>query len=151
MLTKTKRYLRQYDFSELRETRTLVMLVFLGILLLMTWSGVKAIQTNYNLQKQITDLSQQNQLQALSNDNLRLQNQYYNTSQYLELAARQSFGLGAPGETELLVPPTVATAHLVPVPMDTAGSAAQSVTRPRYQRNFQAWLDFLLHRQSAAQ
>src|SRR5665213_2340875 len=78
--------------------------IFVVIVLLISWSGVKSIQANYGLQKQISALKQQNALQKLQNDNLALQNQYYNSNQYLELSARQSFGLAAPGETEVVVP-----------------------------------------------
>src|SRR5579884_2384073 len=91
-------------------------LVFVVIVLLISWSGVKTIQSNYNLQKQITALKQQNDLQKLQNDNLALQNQYYNSNQYLELAARQNFGLAKPGEKEIVVPASVARAYTVNLP-----------------------------------
>src|SRR3978361_671678 len=81
----------------LNDPRFVGQLIFVVVVLLISWSGVKNIQTNYNLQKQITALNQQNSLQKLRNDNLGLQNQYYNSNQYLELSARQNFGLAAPG------------------------------------------------------
>jgi hypothetical protein len=115
--------------------------------LLVSWSGVKAIDTNYGLQKQISRLEQQNDVQHLSNENLKLQNDYYQTPQYLEVAARQNFGLAAPGETVLAVPRNVALAHTVDLPT-SAPSAIQKKQskKPAYQRNFQAWMDFLLDR-----
>src|SRR5665213_736281 len=86
-------------------------LVFALIVLLVTWSGIKSIQTNYGLQKQISALNQQNTVQQLQNNNLALQNNYLNSNQYLELAARQNFGLAAPGEKEIIVPESVALAY----------------------------------------
>src|SRR3954464_12854502 len=83
---------RAYVLS-LRDIRNVGLLVFTVIILLISWSGVKSIQTNYGLQKQITRLSQQNQLSSLQNTNVALQNQYYNTPQYLEIAARENLGL----------------------------------------------------------
>ncbi len=71
------------------------------LVLLISWSGIKAIQTNYGLQKQISGLKQQNAVIRLQNENLALKNQYYNSDQYLELSARQNFGLAVPGEKEI--------------------------------------------------
>jgi cell division protein FtsB len=119
--------------------------VFVVIVLLISWSGVKTIQANYGLQKQITALNQQNQLQKLQNDNLALKNDYYNSKQYLELAARQNFGLAAPGEKEVIVSKEVALAHTVELP--DSDKQTKTATQPAYQRNFQAWVNFFLHRQ----
>lgn len=131
----------------LRDIRTVGLLIFMAILFLVCWSGVKAIQTNYGLQKQISKLDQQNAVQRLANENLKLQNSYYRSPQYLELAARQDFGLAAPGETVLVVPKQVALAHTVALPGD-AHVAGAHTEKPRsfVQRNLQAWLDFFLHR-----
>jgi cell division protein FtsB len=133
----------------LRDIRNVGLLVFTVIILLISWSGVKSIQTNYGLQKQITRLSQQNQLSSLQNTNVALQNQYYNTPQYLEIAARENLGLAAPGETELLVSHDVALAHTVKQP-GAAAAQSQVPRQPVWQRNFQAWIDFFLHRGSLA-
>src|SRR5574337_1693525 len=85
----------------LRDVRVAGQVLFVIVVLLVSWSGVKAIDTNYQLQQQIATLQEQNDLQQLENNNLKLQNDYYNSKQYLELSARQNFGLGNAGETEL--------------------------------------------------
>jgi cell division protein FtsB len=121
--------------------------VFVVIVLLISWSGIKTIQTNYNLQKQISGLKQQNDLQSLENQNLALNNDYYKSNQYLELSARQNFGLGSAGEKEIIVPQNVALAYTVPEPSD--GKTAVQAKQPAYQRNIQSWVDFFLHRQNA--
>ena len=139
---------RAYVLS-LRDFRNVGLLMFTVIVLLISWSGVKSIQTNYGLQKQIAQLTQENQLSSLQNNNLALHNQYYNTPQYLEIAARQNLGLSAPGETELLVSKDVALAHTVKQPGAEAVKS-QVPKQPFWQRNFQAWIDFFLHRGSAA-
>ncbi|MFA5004462.1 MAG: septum formation initiator family protein [Candidatus Saccharimonadales bacterium] len=146
-IAQSLQWIRTY-LASLRDVRNVGLLVFVIIVLLISWSGIKTIQTNYGLQKQISVLSQENQLQNLENTNLQLQNQYLNTNQYLELTARQNFGLGAPGETELLVPGDVAMAHTVAQPGDVTAKTSlpkQAV----WQRNFEAWMNFLLHRPSA--
>ncbi|HTH71976.1 MAG TPA: septum formation initiator family protein, partial [Candidatus Pristimantibacillus sp.] len=125
------------------------LMVFLVIVLLVSWSGVKAIETNYGLQKEISALKQENGVKKLADENLKLENQYYNTSQYLDVAARQDFGLAAPGETVLNVPRTVALSYTVDLPKDTKAEEAPKAKQPAYQRNFQSWMDFLLHRRHA--
>lgn len=122
--------------------------VFVVIVLMISWSGIKTIETNYTLQKQITALKEQNGLQQLQNGNLTLQNGYYNSSQYLELAARQNFGLAAPGEKEVVVPASVADSYTVALPTQVDPNAA-AAKQPVYQRNFESWVNFFLHRQDS--
>jgi cell division protein FtsL len=151
MLTKSKQKLSEIygRRAQLQDVRVLGLFLFLIIVLLTSWSGVKTIQSNYSLQKQISQLTQENQIQELKNNDLQLQNEYYNTNQYLELSARQNFGLAAPGETELLVPQSVALAQLVPVSNQAPTTTATTLHQPTYQKNFNAWIDFLLHRQTS--
>ncbi len=121
--------------------------LFVVIVLLISWSGIKTIQTNYSLQKQISTLKQQTDIQKLKNNNLALQNNYFNSHQYLELSARQNFGLAAPGEKEIIVPSTVALSYTVTPPADNTPKASDH--QPGYQKNFQSWVDFFLHRQNS--
>jgi len=130
---------------KLRDVRTVGTLVFVVLVLLISWSGVKAIQTNFKLQQEVVRLQQENEVKKLQNENQKLQNQYYTTAQYREVTARENFGLAAPGETVLLVPKDVAMAHTVPMPKDSE-AATSAKKRPFWQENFQSWMDFLLHR-----
>jgi hypothetical protein len=114
--------------------------------LLISWSGVKVIQTNYGLQKQISVLKQQNELQQLQNKNLALQNQYYNSNQYLELSARENFSLAASGEKEIIVPQSVALSYTVNLPTTAITTISSKSKQPTYQRNFESWVNFFLHR-----
>jgi cell division protein FtsB len=148
ILDKIKQYKNHPYVEQFQDIRAVGLGVFAVIVLLVSWSGAKAIQTNYDLQKQISQLQQENSVQTLENNNLKLQNEYYNTNQYLELQARANFGLGFPGETELIVPKSVAMAHTVNLTSQIAQVKASS-KQPSYQKNFQAWINFFLHRQSA--
>jgi cell division protein FtsB len=148
---KIKQYQKMiYEYAgDLRDVRVVGLVVFLVVVLLISWSGIKVIDTNYSLQKQITRLKQQNDLQQLQDNNLKLQNQYFNTNQYLDITARQEFGLAAPGEKSLVVPTAVALAHTQNIPsLDQQTKAATVNHQPAYQRNFQAWMNFFLHRQT---
>jgi cell division protein FtsB len=150
MLDKIKKHEKKIAAyaAHLRDLRVVGLLLFLAILLLVSWSGVKAIEANYGLQKQISGLKQENGVKKLANENLKLENEYFETPQYLEVAARQDFGLAAPGETVLNVPRSVALSHTVDLPKTDQSKAQSKPEPPAYQRNLQAWMDFLLHRQS---
>lgn len=133
-------------WKELRDVRVLGVVVFVVILLLITWSGLEVIDANYKLQQQIARLEQQNQVRDLENNNLKLSNEYYKTDQYLELEARREFGKGAPGEKLLLVPKGVALAHTVDLTSKAKDQAKAKPQKPSYQRNFEAWMSFFFHR-----
>jgi cell division protein FtsB len=136
-----------YYAQRLTDVSFLGQVLFVTLVLLISWSGIKTIQTNYSLQKQITALNQQNSLQKLQNENLKLKNQYYNSNQYLELSARQNFGLAAAGEKEVLVPENVALSYTVSLPPAVKPIEAKD-KQPGYQRNFEAWVNFFLNRQN---
>lgn len=145
-LVDLSKYLQVFAMR-MRDPKFAGMMLFLVVVLLISWSGVKSIQTNYELQKQIANLEQQNSVQKLKNTNLGLENQYYNTTSYQDLQARLNFGLAAPGEKEIVVPKAVALSYTVDLPKQP------TTTKPRdkqssSQRNFEAWVNFFLHRQS---
>lgn len=152
MEEKLKAYQKKaYEYAgDLRDVRVAGLAVFVVVVLLISWSGIKVIDTNYSLQKQINSLEQQNRLQGLEDNNLKLQNQYFNTNQYLDVTARQVFGLAGPGEKVIVVPRNVALAHTANIPsLDQQAKTTAVNHQPTYQRNFQAWMNFFLHRQPA--
>lgn len=133
-----------------RDTRIIGLILFLIIILMVSWSSANVIGTNYSLQQQIKRMDQENRVQQLANDNINLQNQYYETPQYLDIAAREHFGLAKDNEKVLAVSDSVAarfTQDMSPnTPRDQSIQEAKS-KQPAYQRNFQAWMNFLLHRE----
>jgi cell division protein FtsB len=147
VLEKIKTYQHHPYIQQFKDVRVIGFAVFGVLVLLVSWSGVRVIETNYELQKQVAEIQQENQVAELENNNLRLQNEYYNTDQYLELQARKQFGKGLPGETLLLVPKSVALAHTVePAKEDDKQAAKSSPNKPLYQRNFEAWREFFTHK-----
>ena len=131
--------------QRLSDVRNIGQYLFVALVLLISWSGVKTIQTNYGLQKQIAALNQENTVHKLENENLALQNEYFKSRQYLELAARQNFGLAMPGEKVVIVPPSVALSYTVDLPTETKVETGER-KRTTPERNFTKWLDFFLHR-----
>lgn len=127
--------------KSLSDVRVLGQIVFVIIVLLVSWSGVKAIQTNFELQKRIAKLEQEVVIAELENQNLSLANQYLETDQFLELAARQQFGKAAPGEKVYLVPTEVALSRTVETAV-TKTAAEKTSDKPKYQQNLEAWVNF---------
>lgn len=146
MLEKLKQYQNNPSLKVLSDTRALGLIAFGIIALLVSWSGVKSIQTNYELQKQISELTQQNNVKKLENVNLKLRNEYYKTDQFLELAARRQFGKAAPGETVIIVPKSVAYANSIEIPKQKTTENSASSKKPFYQKNLESWVNFFLHR-----
>jgi cell division protein FtsB len=139
-------------FKQLIDVRNIGLYIFVIIALAITWSGVKAVQNNYELQKKISELKQQNTVTQLQNENTDLQNKYLQTNEYLDLAARQNLGLAAPGEKVLIVPKKTAMKYVDPSIRATSSSKNTSSSpdnRPKYIKNLEAWRDFLLGRKES--
>jgi cell division protein FtsL len=129
-------------FASVRDVRVVGAVVFLVVALMITWSGVHVIETNYKLQQEIARLEQENRIQKLKNQNMALENTYLESEEYLELEARKNLGLAAQGETVWVVPKDVAMRYTIP-PAEDKEETAQS---DEPSSNFEAWLDFLLNR-----
>lgn len=132
---------------QLRDVRMVGFLVFGFLVLLVSYSGVNVIQTNFELQKQVAKLQQENTVSELENTNLKLRNQYYDTDEYRELVARKQYGKALPGETLLLIPESVALQYTIP-PADPAvpSQTASAGHKPTHQTNLEAWRSFLLNK-----
>lgn len=132
----------------LSDLRFLGQIVFVVIVILVSWSTTKAIQANYDLQKQVAKLEQKKEVQKLKNDNLKIKNQYLNTDEFLELAARRQLGKAAPGERVVIIPKEVALRHTVASSIKTDDELQQQAEgkKPFYQRNLEAWGQFFFRR-----
>ena len=116
-------------------------LVIAVVALSVAWASVKVIQRNYLLLKQIAVLEQQVQIDKDRVDNQRLQNEYYQTDTYLEIAARRDLNKALPGEKLLIIPKEIANAKLPPI-----ASAKETEAPKSNPTNWQAWISFLTGR-----
>lgn len=149
MLNSLQNFWNSPRRKQLTDARNLGLYIFSIIVLAITWSGVKTVQTNYNLQKQISTLKQQNQVLYLQKKNTSLQNEYYQSNEYLDLTARQDLGLAAPGEQVLIIPKSVAMKYVDPTvgsANTTASNASPAVNQSKISKNLEDWRDFLLGR-----
>ncbi len=96
---------------------------------------IKTVQTNYLLQRQITDLN--GKISQLQSDKAELgyKIQYYQTDAYKEKEARSKLGLQAPGESVIILP------HKD----ESSKKPVETKSIPR-KTNFQQWVDFILGR-----
>lgn len=146
MLTKIKNY-TSYVIHNITDLRVLGQIVFGILALLVSWSCVQAIQTNADLQKQISKIEQENDVHQLANENLKLKTQFLNTDRYLELAARRQFGKAAAGEKVLIVPKNVAIAHTIDIQAVQKKVVPKTEPhQPFYEHNLEAWRNFFFHR-----
>lgn len=125
--------------------RNLGLYLLLVITLSVTWSSIKTIQKNYEIEKQISTLTQEVAVLEQEVINQDLKNEYYQTDAYLELAARKYFGKALPGEQFISVPTEIADKYTHPEAVTT--SETQEANKPKSQilQNWQAWINFFLN------
>lgn len=119
----------------------LVILVAFLIAAGWVWGSLQVMQRNYGLQKEVDYKQRQLQLVQLQRDSLQLQNRYYATDEYKELALRDSLGLVMPGEKVLILPDNSAAAKAADAAADAKTSTAP-VTQEKTS-NLEQWLNFL--------
>ncbi len=112
---------------------------FVIIILMISWSGVKAITRNHELQQEIKTLEQEVEIADLENQNLALQNEYLETDEYLEIAARESLGKAAKGEKVYIIPNDIAQKKVPQFEAIADSTTIESITT---DGNFQSWIDF---------
>lgn len=105
-----------------------------------TWGSLQAMQRNYNLQKEVDYKKRQLQLAELQKESFELQNRYYKTDEYRELAARETLGLVMPGERVLILPDNSEAAKQADA---TKARTATDAPVQEKTSNLEQWLNFL--------
>ena len=103
------------------------------------WGSLGVMQRNYTLQKELDDKNRQLILAQLDTDRAKLQQRYFQTNEYQELAVRERLGLVTPGESVLILPAN----SQVAINADKANPIAPSAPLAPVS-NFQQWMNFLL-------
>ena len=101
------------------------------------WGSVTMMQRNYALQRSVDDQKQQEQLLQLQVATMQYQQNYYKSTEYQDLAAREHLGLASPGEKELILPPNSAAAKQEQQP-----AVQKAISQP--PSNFNQWVSFLV-------
>ena len=103
------------------------------------WGSLEVMQKNYKLQKELDDKSRQLIVAQLDTDSAKLEQRYYKTDEYKELAVRQRLGLVTPGESVLILPANSEAAKEADKPKPTAFETQPTVP----VSNFNQWMNFL--------
>lgn len=103
------------------------------------WGSLGVMQRNYTLQKELDDKNRQLIIAGLDTATAKLQQRYYQTDEYKELAVRERLGLVTPGESVLILPPNSQDA----IDADKT-TPVISTAPPQPVSNFQQWMNFLL-------
>ena len=101
------------------------------------WGSLGVMQRNYTLQKELDDKKRQLIVSQLAVDNSKLEQRYYNTDEYKELAVRERLGLGLSGESVLILPVNSDAAKNADKSLQTATTTAVE------KSNFEQWTSFL--------
>lgn len=138
-----KTAIRKFLYTARHEYLTYNNLVLLAALLIAAgwaWGSLQVMQRNYSLQREVDYKKKELQLAELQKDNLRLENKYYQTDEYKELALRESLGLVLPGEKLLVLPENSDAAKAADTTTSTTGT---STTTTQKTSNIEQWLNFL--------
>ena len=101
------------------------------------WGSLGVMQRNYNLQKEVDYKKRQLELTELQKTSLELQQRYYQTSEYQELAAREALGLVQPGESVLILPENSQAAKSADIATVTSTQVVDQTS------NLEQWVNFL--------
>lgn len=104
------------------------------------WGSLGVMQRNYLLQKEVDHKQRLLQLAQLQKDSIELQNRFYKTNEFKELALRESQGLVMPGEKVLILPEN---SQSVKDAAKLDGSVLAAPDGPQGASNLQQWMNFL--------
>lgn len=146
MIPKINKSVLEEKLKNFSDVRVIGLLAFGVVVILVSWSVLNVLQVNYELERQKSDLEQKNQIQKLQNENLNLQNVYFQSDEYLELSARRQLNKAAPGEKLYLIPRSVAMANTVTLPKTQRQLEQEKQQhRSKFSLNLESWKNFFFH------
>ncbi|MCL2037435.1 hypothetical protein FWG95_00265 [Candidatus Saccharibacteria bacterium] len=126
--------------GDIKKYLTLNNIVLIAALVLAgSWAlgAIGVLNHNYDLQRQVDQARLDNQLIELQNQNLRLEQAYFQTNEFLDLQARALLGKANPGEHLVLLPK---------VAVSSEQNNNQAATEVPAKSNLNQWVDFLFGR-----
>lgn len=131
MQTKIKKWLK-----DLLAPANVVLIVLAAFGIIWMFMTISVMNHNYDLQRQVDQGKLDNQVMKLQNENLKLEQAYYKTDEYLDLSVRSLLGRANPGENMVILPR---------VQGDETDNAKTSVVSSK-KSNIDQWIDFLMGR-----
>lgn len=115
-------------------------LIFIAIALclLWTWGTIGSLSRNWTLAQELISRQRERALLELEVETLELENEYYHSAEYQELAARKYQGRKLPGETMIYLPSNSEAAKTKHV-----ADVVASSPKTKEMSNFEQWIAFL--------
>ena len=141
-MQKLKTKLRQFSYKTKYDYLTFdnIVLAIAGILCLAwTWGSISSTARNWELAQTVAERQRELSLMRLESETLELENDYYASPEYQELAARRLADKKLPGENMIYLADnseTAKTKHQTEV-------TTPAKTTPDDRSNIEQWLIFL--------
>jgi len=116
-----------------------ILIIALVFCLVWTWGSISSMSRNWSLAQELMNRQREKALLELEVETLELENEYYLSEEYQELAARRYQGKMLPGETMIYLPENsehAKTKH------HTTDSTITEIAENK-SSNFQQWMRFL--------
>lgn len=116
-----------------------VLFIAIALCLAWTWGSISAMTRNWSLAQEIASRKRELALLELEVETLELENEYYSSTEYQELAARKYQNKMLPGETMVYLPKNSTAAINKHSTVDASASSDSSLETS----NVKQWLNFL--------
>lgn len=116
-----------------------ILFIALGLCLIWTWGTISSMSRNWALAQELTNKQREKALLELEVETLELENEFYASEEYQELAARKYQGKMLPGETMIYLPANSEYAKNKHADFESDEAALATDTRS----NLEQWMQFL--------
>lgn len=117
----------------------IIIFIALALCLIWTWGTISSMSRNWSLAQELSDKQREKALLELEVETLELENEYYLSEEYQDIAARKYQNKMSPGETMIYLPNNSETAKNKHAEEDN--TVDQSYTDDT--SNFNQWIKFL--------
>ena len=130
---KTRIRRAKYKISRnLLTVDNVIIVVSVIVALAWIWGSISSMERNYSLQRQLELKTREKLIAEIQYKTLEFENQYLQSEEYQELAARENLGLVAQGESVLIL-------------ADYPAEEAEKITTETGEKdsNFTQWMNFI--------
>lgn len=117
----------------------MIIIAAVTVCLFFVWGAVSSMSRNWTLAQELANRKREKVLLELEVETLELENEYYVSAEYQELAARKYQNKKLPGETLIYLPPNSEAAKN----KYSAEGSSDAETLDEPMSNFEQWLVFL--------
>jgi len=139
-MTELKTKLRKTQYwlkHDLFVFDNVVLMIALVFCLAWTWGSISSMTRNWSLAQELMNRQREKALLELEVETLELENEYYLSDEYQELAARKYQGKMLPGETMVYLPESSKVDEPATPETSTENIATDTMS------NFGQWIAFL--------